>query len=383
MSQLNRSNAQALSLDETARPRAGRQRGGDAKEQQGRGRSAPQPRQRDAFFDNAKYLAIVLVAMGHFWEPLRSGSRAVLGLYLFVYAFHMPVFILISGYFSRNFDLRADRLKRLITGLAVPYLVFETCYPLFKRIFWGDPVPVSLTSPWFLTWFLCALFIWRLTAPLWRLVRWPLPLALVIGMLATTSPAVRNDVLDLQRVLQLLPFFVLGMYLKPEHFEKVRTKAARIVSVPVILAAIAVGYWAADHMNPGWFFHRASAQEMGVPWWVGPIMFLAVFGCSVVLCGCFLAWVPSRRTWFTALGANTLYGYLLHGFVVKTAEYNGWYDTYGWLHTPLGEVTVTVFAAVVMTLLCTPPVRKVFRGVLEPQMNWAFKFRDRLGASAR
>ncbi|MFQ6200689.1 acyltransferase family protein, partial [Streptomyces sp. NPDC000405] len=61
----------------------------------------PHGGRRDAFFDNAKYAAIVLVAVGHAWEPLRSDSRAVTALYMLVYAFHMPAFIVISGYFSR------------------------------------------------------------------------------------------------------------------------------------------------------------------------------------------------------------------------------------------------------------------------------------------
>ncbi len=78
--------------------------------------------QRDAFFDNAKYLAIVLVAMGHAWEPLTDHSRAAEALYMVVYTFHMPAFILISGYFSRSFDMRPDRLQRLVTGIAVPYV---------------------------------------------------------------------------------------------------------------------------------------------------------------------------------------------------------------------------------------------------------------------
>ena len=91
----------------------------------------------------------------------------------------MPAFIIISGYFSRSFDMRPDRLKRLVTGVVVPYIVFETAYSLFKRCAGGDPTrPISLLDPWYLTWFLCALFIWRLTTPLWKLVRWPLPLAL-------------------------------------------------------------------------------------------------------------------------------------------------------------------------------------------------------------
>jgi len=76
--------------------------------------------------------------------------------------------------------------------------------------------------------------------------------------------------------------------------------------------------------------------------------------------------------WFTALGAGTLYGYLLHGFVVKAGIYLGWFD-HAWLHRPLGAVFVTALAAVGVTLLCTGPVRRVFRCAVEPGMAWAFR----------
>ncbi|MCX4454075.1 acyltransferase family protein [Streptomyces sp. NBC_01340] len=335
--------------------------------------AAAQPgRPRDAFFDNAKYLAIVLVAMGHAWEPLKGQSRVLEAAYMVVYAFHMPAFIIISGYFSRSFDMRADRLKRLVTGVAVPYVVFEVAYVLFKRWADDDPsLPVSLLDPWFLTWFLCALFIWRLTTPLWKLVRWPLPLAIAVAMLATTSPSIGDD-LDLQRTLQFLPFFVLGLCMKPEHFQLVRRREVRILSVPVFAAALVVSWWAVPRMNPGWFYHRDSAQELGVPWWVGPVMVLALLGCSLLLTACFFAWVPRRKMWFTALGAGTLYGYLLHGFLVKGGDYWGWFD-HKWLHRPLGEIFVTLVAGAAVTLLCTAPVRRVFRFAMEPSMEWAFK----------
>ncbi|MGW0757778.1 acyltransferase family protein [Streptomyces sp. NPDC002814] len=331
-----------------------------------------QKQQRDAFFDNAKYLAIVLVAIGHSWEPLKADSRILEAVYSVVYSFHMPAFIVISGFFSRSFDMRPDRLKRLITGVAVPYILFETAYPLFKRVVADDPgQEVSLLDPWYLTWFLCALFIWRMTTPIWKLVRWPLPLALGVAMLASVTPEIGND-LDLQRVLQFLPYFVLGLCMKPEHFQLVRRRSVRIASVPVFAAALAVGWWAVPRMNTAWFYHRDAAQNLGAPWWTGPVMVLATFGCSTLLTACFFAWVPRRHMWFTALGAGTLYGYLLHGFLVKAGDYQGWFD-HAWLHRPLGEIIVTVLAAAVVTLLCTAPVRRVFRFAMEPKMEWAFK----------
>ncbi|WP_435849543.1 acyltransferase family protein [Streptomyces tibetensis] len=328
-------------------------------------------RQRDAFFDNAKYLAIVLVAVGHAWEPLRQGSRAVTALYTVVYAFHMPAFIIVSGYFSRTFDGSPARLKRLVTGVVVPYLVFETAYTLFTRWSSQDPDrPVSLLDPLYLTWFLAALFVWRLTTPLWRLVRWPLPLALVVAMAATTAPSIGPD-LDLQRVSQFLPYFVFGLLLRPEHFRLVRRRAARILAVPVAVCALGLAYWAVPRMDYAWFFHADSAPELGVPLWYGPLMTLATFGCSLVLVGCFLAWVPGRRTWFTMLGAGTLSGYLLHGFVAQAAKHWGWYEP-AWVRGPAGVIAASLVAAVVVTALCTPAVRRALRCVTEPRMEWAF-----------
>ncbi|UOB14725.1 acyltransferase family protein [Streptomyces sp. HP-A2021] len=359
--------------EDTLRMQAVRSRSGETGA--GTSRAAAPPKeagQRDAFFDNAKYLAIVLVAMGHAWEPLRDGSRAVSALYMVVYAFHMPAFIVISGYFSRSFDASPGRIRRLVTGLAVPYVVFETAYTLFTR--WTDQEPdrpVSLLDPLYLTWFLAALFIWRLTTPVWRRVRWPLPIALVIAMLATLSSSVGND-LDLQRTLQFLPYFVLGLLLKPEHFRLVRRRSARVLAVPVFAAAVVVAYWAVPRMTGAWFYHRDSAGELGAPAWYGPVMTLATFGCSLVLVACFLAWVPGRRAWFTVLGAGTLYGYLLHGFVAQGSKFWGWYEP-AWVHQPGGVVVVTVFAAVLVTALCTPPVRRLFRWVMEPDMTWAFR----------
>ncbi|CCK25145.1 integral membrane protein [Streptomyces davaonensis JCM 4913] len=336
------------------------------------GRTARSVKERDAFFDNAKYLAIVLVAMGHAWEPLRDESRTVTALYMVVYAFHMPAFIVISGYFSRTFDATPGRVKRLVTGVAVPYVVFEVAYTFFTR--WTDNEPgrdISLLDPLYLTWFLAALFIWRLTTPIWRIARWPLPVALGIASLATLTPTIGKD-LDLQRALQFLPYFVLGLILKPEHFALVRRREVRLAAVPVLLGAAVVAYWAVPRMNYAWFFHRTSAEDLAAPAWYGPLMTLVLFGCSMILVACFLSLVPGRGTWFTALGAGTLYGYLLHGFVIQAANKYHW-SHLDWVQEPLGKIVVTLVAGAMVTALCTAPVRRVFRFAMEPKMEWAFR----------
>ncbi|MEV6791393.1 acyltransferase family protein [Streptomyces sp. NPDC051320] len=330
-------------------------------------------KQRDALFDNAKFLAIVLVATAHAWEPLMDGSRTTRALYMVVYSFHMPAFIIISGYFSRTFDMRPDRLRRLVTGVVVPYVIFETAYSLYEK--WGNNDPgheISLLDPYYLTWFLAALFIWRMTTPIWRNLRYPLTISVVIAVLASITPNIGDD-LDLQRVLQFLPFFVLGLRLKPEHFRLVQRRGARPIAVAVMVASLVFAYWAAPRMTLSWFYRGTSAQQLGMDWWTGVVMALGLTACSLVLTACFLALVPRGRTWFTTLGAGTLCGYLLHGLLIKTIEYAGWIDDYSWLKSPLGEVFSTLFMAAAVTLFCTKPVRRVMRFATEPEMAWAFR----------
>lgn len=326
---------------------------------------------RDAYFDNAKLLAIVLVFLGHAWEPLTAGSRTAQALYMLVYAFHMPAFIVVSGYFSRSFDHRPDRLKRLVTGVAVPYVVFETAYSVFKRYADDDPGhAVSLLDPWYLTWFLVALLLWRLTAPVWRLVRYPVAVALAIAVLAVTSQI--GDDLDLQRVLQFLPFFVVGLCMRPEHFRRLRDPRLRPAAVAVFAVALAFAYWAAPRMTSAWLYHRDSAVDLGASPLAGAAMTVALFGCSMVLTLAFLALVPDRRLPVTSLGTGTLCAYLLHGFVVQASRFGGWYD-HGFVHTPLGALGVTAVAVAGALLLCSAPARTVFRPVLEPRMEWFFR----------
>ncbi|QNE77392.1 acyltransferase family protein [Streptomyces finlayi] len=335
--------------------------------------TAAPAKRRDAYFDNVKFLAIVLVAVAHAWEPVMDGSRAARAVYMVVYAFHMPAFILISGYFSRSFEMTPGKVKRLVTGIAVPYVLFETAYSLFKRYAGGTPEQeISLLDPWYLTWFLIALFVWRLTTPVWKSLRHPLPVALGIAVLASVTPAIGDD-LDLQRVLQFLPFFVLGLILKPEHFQLVRRREVRLLSLPLLAGTLLFAYWAAPRMQLGWFYRSNSAQEMGAPWWSGAVMSLTMFGCALVLTAAFLAWVPRRHMWFTVLGAGTICGYLLHGFLVKGAGFTGVFDRFAWLASPGGIVFVSLVAVTAVTLFCTPPVRRVLRFATEPDMNWAFR----------
>ena len=103
-------------------------------------------------------------------------------------------------------------------------------------------------------------------------------------------------------------------------------------------------------------------------------MTLALFGCSHGAHRVLLRLGAAAGTmWFTALGAGTLYGYLLHGFLVKGSRLRGLVRPRLAAHAARARSWSPLFAAALVTVLCTPPVQRIFRFAMEPKMEWAFR----------
>jgi fucose 4-O-acetylase-like acetyltransferase len=330
---------------------------------------APRRRPRDPFFDNAKFFAILLVVAGHSIENLRD-IRFAHALYLFVYTFHMPVFIVITGYFSRNFTFSGGKARKLLTNLGVPYVVFETAYSTYHWAVGHAKFEISLLDPYYLTWFLLALFAWRLSTPVWQQIRFPVAVAIVISLLSGMNQLPAT--LEMNRVFGLVPFYVLGLFLKPEHFEFLKRRLVAVLGALVLIAGFAFTFLVADrHMATEWVYWRSGNPTLHVNNLTGTGMRLGMLVAAGVLVAAFLSLVPRKHHWFTSLGSATLYAYLLHGFATKLADYYGWYDA-DILHSVPGVLAVAAAGALLATLLCTPPVRWAMHWALEPNMAWAF-----------
>jgi fucose 4-O-acetylase-like acetyltransferase len=338
---------------------------------EGRTATVPAPRpekSRDPFFDNAKFLAIVLVVIGHAIEPLLVTPEAH-AIYLFVYTFHMPVFIIVTGYFSRRFTFSRGKARRLITNLVVPYVIFETAYSVFRWGVGGTEFEISLLAPVWLTWFLMAAFFWRLSTPVWQQLRWPVPTAILIALLSGMNEL--PGTFEMHRTFGLLPFFVVGLMLRPAHFEWLRRPPVRVAAALVLAAGLVAAFAAHRHMSLEWVYWRHGNDHLGVGEVAGTAIRMAVLAASLLLSAAFLSLCPSRHTWFSGLGAATLYAYLLHGFPVKLAEYEGWYQA-GWLHSAAGIAVPMALAVLLTPALTTRPVRRALRWAVEPTLAWAF-----------
>ena len=170
--------------------------------------------------------------MGHAWTLLPD-SGVTAHLYDFLYAWHVPAFVFVTGYLSQKFAYTKVRMWQLFRMVVVPYLVFESAIALFRVYVGGEELDDLFRDPHWPMWYLAALFFWRLLTPIFRPMWGGVVVAVAISLVAGLYA---GDTLDLARVLGLLPFFVLGLKATPERLELLRRKPAQVAAVGVLVA---------------------------------------------------------------------------------------------------------------------------------------------------
>lgn len=86
---------------------------------------------RIAYIDSIKGFAILLVVMGHTFHDFKGINMAFID---FIYAFHMPLFFIISGYlgYKKDYDINQSLfyLRNKAIGLIIPFLFLGSIYTL-------------------------------------------------------------------------------------------------------------------------------------------------------------------------------------------------------------------------------------------------------------
>ncbi|MFB9879831.1 acyltransferase family protein [Planobispora siamensis] len=334
----------------------------------------PQPagRQREPYLDNVKFVLICLVVAGHSLVPtLAAGSSRA--AYLFVYVFHMPLFVILSGYLSRRFWDSGARTSKLVDTLLVPYVIVEAGYAAVRSAL-GDGWSLSIMDPAWLNWYLMALLLWRLSIPVWKRVRHPLPIAVAVYVLAGFCELPGDFSLD--RFFGLMPFFVIGLLLAPGHFELLNRAWIKIASACALLGAAAVAIVVAPRVDLGPVYYRHDFEHLDMTWWTGIAVRLGLLVAALVMSAAVLALVPRRETWFSGLGTRTLYCYLLHGVPVLVAKEMGWLSQ-PWMFSPWGVLAIAGGCFALSVVLCLPQTRALFRGLFEPRLSWLYRSSSR------
>lgn len=268
---------------------------------------------RIAKWDNVKLLLIICVVVGHMMNTHVGASVPAQKLYYFIYLFHMPAFVLVSGLLSKGAVRRKDYSR------AFSFLLL---YFLIKFLTFGVRLAVTEKSTFaFFTetgvaWYAFAVFVYYLATMFLRRFdrRYVLVLSVVLGCMAGYGNDIDNT-LVLSRIFVFYPFFLIGYYLEPQRILAVTRKPlVKLAAAVVVLAAILICagygdqlYWSINFLkgkNP-----FADFEAMGR---AGALYRLLHYVVSTVLSLSVIALIPERRFFFSFIGQRTLGIYALH-----------------------------------------------------------------------
>ena len=292
-------------------------------------------KQRIYRYDNIKALLIFLVVLGHMTTDYVSDNYLVRWTTLWIYMFHMPAFIFISGLVHKHY-ITEERAAAGIKGETHirwdKVLGFFLCgYGLklflqFTRTLMGqNPLWHWIAEPG-IPWYLFVMAEYELLFYLmrridgrvkpWMMISGAFALSAVIGYF----PAV-NDTFCLSRMINFLPIYLIGYYLDMKAFNEFlagrrRTRIAAWAVIVVSLAVCRLGGWGLYSWRK-WFTGRRSYEFLSDffsfaynnGWWIR----LAVWAAAIAITLSIIAVMPDRDLGYvTTIGARTLNVYFWH-----------------------------------------------------------------------
>ena len=354
--------------------------------------SVPPERTRVALWDNARFWLIVLVVAGHAISTVRTDTAFGFATYAFIYLFHMPAMIALSGLFAK--PEASPKVTRSTVQLLVTWLVWELIWAGIHFFIAGRGVPETwLVVPAWTLWFLVTLATMRILLPYLARLRHPLVVSIVIALLAGLSPAI-GTAFSASRTLAFLPFFVAAWlavdrgwfrgewFLAPSRALRgvawgfLALVAGAFAAAPELRRVWRIDTWLTWRDDYAWLFAHAPIGDWApTEWWAtalgGASVRLGLLALAAAMTLAVLLVVPRSRSVVTTWGSRTLAVYLLHGPIIWALRGSGAIEWIGGVGTP-GVVALLALGAAIAVVLSLGWVSRVTRPVIEPKSEWAF-----------
>lgn len=275
-------------------------------------------RERDPFFDNARFILVALVVLGHLVSPVRESSEALFFANNFLASFRMPALILITGYFTKHFYRDKERfMKRVTLGILVPYLVFQSFYLWMLGLARTLPeLAINLFAPSFGMWFLLSLLAWNLLLFPFSKLKHPILMSFFIAIgIGWIDQA--GEFLSISRTFAFFPLFLAGHYVKKEHVDWFKTGKAKAASIYSIAASMLILSAFSLEQARDALLARHPYAEIAGSGLEGTWLRLVFYVIMILGIFAFLPWIPKRKMPFTYLGRRTAYIYVLHLFFIN------------------------------------------------------------------
>lgn len=302
---------------------------------------------REYLFDNIRGILILLVVLGHALEYFRLENKVGQFLYVFIYLFHMPVFIFISGYFSKN--LEKGRRTAVETFL-IPYLLLNVFLSVIMLAL-GKIEEISILSPGWTLWFLYCMFIWRLMLPDLVKIRYVLLLSFIVGIFSGFLTEF-GTYMAMARTLGFFPFFLVGYYADQKLIKNLRRiPYSKAISIGIIIFAVITAYlWTRNNLPPELLWRDRAYNAFSVPLLQNLLTIIFLYGMGFAFVFVFITLANNKPHLFSAWGQRTLAIYLLHIYLVAPLVQGTEY-----IENPVIQLIVLVCGSLLILYLLSRP----------------------------
>ena len=315
---------------------------------------------RDNRIDSLKGLLIILVVLGHFITTLDNSNiinHAVMGL---IYVFHMPLFILVSGYFTKSPEQQTARdLWRGVLNIAITLAVFQLLNSIWVSFAGRDFFKALRTVPFGVLWYLMSLIFWRILLyytpkPLLRRPWLYLAIALALSILCGLTHL--GTFLSLQRTLNFFVFFLLGYYYRQGALND-RWWKNNVLHIATVVVLLPIIFWlfprCGNVMNGADHYDLSGVPEKALILTCSIAMSLLVF--NIVR-----DWKPLRF-----IGKDSLFYFLYHMFIISIVflplvRDHGWPTTFPF---------IVLYTATAMAILIGMSRIPFFRWLVHPTLK--------------
>lgn len=256
--------------------------------------------------DNLKGALIILVVLGHCIQYSTNNFDNIF-LFRFIYAFHMPLFMWVSGYVNyREGDTDLRIIKRRSIQLVLPFVswtILTACLSQNFSYIW-DVVLNPTLSVWFI-WdlFLIICFSTLVNYYSEKYKKENLISTIIAFFLAEAIVKIFNiNILDISHALDMGVFYIIGFFM---HKYKIKFKVDNIPYWIIFTCFIILCvFW--QRKSPPTFIPKAPLV-VGTLW----KMLTALLGCLVIP-NLFFCFVKKYNKYLTYLGTQTLGIYVIH-----------------------------------------------------------------------
>lgn len=192
-------------------------------------------------WDNLKFILIFLVVLGHLCEMYTERTNTVNSIICFIYLFHMPLFLFVSGLFSKkNID---NKRYYSIVLYFVLYIVIKMVGTISNALFYGE-FSFSFWSEGGIPWYAFALFAFSLITIALKAFskKYVMFASILLACFVGYDDSI-SDFLVMSRIIVFYPFFFAGYCVDSEKINSVLSKKrAKITSTAglIILALFIV-----------------------------------------------------------------------------------------------------------------------------------------------